>query len=276
MKKLLTIREVASHLDLAEKTVAAMCSSADLPGFEAEGEWFVRRDHFERWIEGTASGRNGRAITREIFAGETCSVLEPVQNHFAARDAQDDEADQVVRPLTERVSLTEIHLRFLDALGSAIRSHSVLNRRPLEAELAPPLPAQIRLYIFNATRPPGGRPLGEHKVQLIVPGQRRGARASFDQSGGRIVFLAGYAAEESVFVLWDAGLYSDFAWSRNVQVKTETLIEASAGKIAQQKRRLRPSDGNTVTETLLATPPTRLGEALLRRLEITRDRMARS
>ena len=60
------------------------------------------------------------------------------------------------------------------------------------------------------------------------------------------------------------------------QVKTETLIHASAGKIAQQKRRLRPANGNSVTETLLACPPTRLGEALLRRLEIIRDRMARS
>lgn len=276
MNELLTIRELALHLDLAEKTVNAMCGSADLPGFKVEEEWLVRRDHFERWLEGVASGRNRRAITREIIAEEGCRVVESVQYQFASSEIRDVQADQVVQPLTERVSQTELHQRFVDALGSSVRSHSVLSRKPLEVELAPPLPARIRLYIFNATRPPGGRPLGEHKVQLIVPGQRRGARASFDQSGGRIVLLAGYAAEESVFVLWDAGLYSDFAWSRNVQVKTETLIQASAGKIGQQKRRLRPADGDSVTETLLACPPIRLGEALLRRLEITRDRMARS
>ena len=180
-----------------------------------------------------------------------------------------------VPPLTERVSQTELHRRFLDALGGIVRSHGVLNRKPLEADLVAPLPSRIRLYIFNATRPPGGRPLGEHKVQLIVPGQRRGDRGSFDHSGGRMVLLAGYAAEENVFVLWDAGLYTDFAWSRNVQVKAETLIQATAGKVAEQERRLRPTDGNAFTETVLACPPMRLAEALVRRVEITRNRMAR-
>ena len=182
--------------------------------------------------------------------------------------------NRAVQPLTERVSQTELHRRFLDALEGAVRSHVELDQKPLEADLAAPLPSRIRLYIFNATRPPGGRPLGEHKVQLIVPGQRRGTRACFDQSDGRIVLLAGYSAEENVFVLWDAGLYADFAWSRNVQVKAETLIQATAGKIAEQKRRLRPAGGNAVTETLLACPPSRLAEALARRVEITRDRMA--
>ena len=28
--------------------------------------------------------------------------------------------------------------------------------------------------MYNATRPPGGRPLGEHKIQLMVPGKGRG------------------------------------------------------------------------------------------------------
>ena len=180
-----------------------------------------------------------------------------------------------VPPFTERVSQTELHRRFLDALGGVVRSHGVLNRKPLEAELFAPLPSRIRLYIFNATRPPGGRPLGEHKVQLIVPGQQRGDRGSFDHSDGRMVLLVGYAAEENVFVLWDAGLYTDFAWSRNVQVKAETLIQATAGKVAEQERRLRPADRNAVTETVLACPPTRLADALVRRVEITRNRMAR-
>ena len=177
--------------------------------------------------------------------------------------------------LTERISQAELHRRFLDALGDRVRSNGVLDRKPLEAELDPPLPARFRLYIFNATRPPGGRPLGEHKVQLIVPGQRRGDRASFDQGGGRIVLLGGYSVEEDVFVLWDAGLYSDFAWSRNVQVKAETLIQAAAGKVVEQTRRLRSTGGNGVTETLLACPPPRLADALVRRLQITRDRMVK-
>ena len=206
---------------------------------------------------------------------EPKSVFVAAYEPAASQDTKYLPVNPAVQPLTERVSQTELHRRFLDALEGAVRSHSALDRKPLEADLAPPLPSRIRLYIFNATRPPGGRPLGEHKVQLILPGQRRGDRASFDQSGGRIVLLSGYAAEENVFVIWDAGLYADFAWSRNVQVKSETLIRATAGKIAEQERRLRPAHGNAVTETLLACPPTRLADALTRRVEITRDRMVR-
>jgi hypothetical protein len=129
--------------------------------------------------------------------------------------------------------------------------------------------------MYNATRPPGGRPLGEHKVQLIVPGQKRGQRGSFDNSGGRIVLLIGYAAEEDVFVLWDAGVYTDFAWSRNVQVKAETIIQASAGKLATQERQLRPPKGQPIVEVVIAAKPRRLGEAIVRRMEITRERLIR-
>ena len=209
------------------------------------------------------------------MGNEPKSVVVAVHEPTQSLATENLPVNHAVQPLTKRVSQTELHQTFLDALEGAVRSHGALNRKPLEADLVPPLPSRIRLYIFNATRPPGGRPLGEHKVQLVLPGQRRGVRASFDHSGGRIVLLSGYAAEENVFVLWDAGLYADFAWSRNVQVKSSTLIRATAGKIAEQERRLRPANGNAVTETLLACPPSRLADALARRVEITRDRMVR-
>ena len=112
-------------------------------------------------------------------------------------------------------------------------------------------------------------------MQLIVPGQKRSDRASFDNTDGRIVLLSGYAAEEDVFVLWDAGLYSDFAWSRNVQVRAETIIQASAGKLAFQERRLRPRSGRPIIETVLAAKPRLLAQAIIRRMELTRERMLR-
>ena len=275
MNEILAIREVASRLKLTERTVTAMLGSGQLPGFSVRGQWRVRRDQLERWLERVSSGRVPQATTREIIENEPKSVVGTAHEAAMSTDAEILSANHGVQLLTERVSQTELHRRFLDALGGAVRSHGTVERKPLEADLAAPLPSRIRLYIFNATRPPGGRPLGEHKVQLIVPGQERGARGSFDQSGGRIVLLAGYAAEENVYILWDAGLYSDFAWSRNVQVKAETLIQATAGKIARQERRLRPADGVPAMETLLACPPARLADALERRVVITRDRMAR-
>ncbi|NNM76386.1 helix-turn-helix domain-containing protein [Sphingomonas sp. ID1715] len=274
---ILTIRDVATRLKLGERTVTAMLADGELPGFKLRGQWRLRRDHFEHWLASVAAGANVQAITSEIMGGISQSPHgaippAPVPDELPGQD----DTGQAMNLLTERVPQAELHRRFIRALGAGVRSHTDLEHKPLEADLATPLPSRVRLYIFNATRPPGGRPVGEHKVQLIVPGQKRGQRASFDQTGGRIVLLAGYAAEEDVFVLWDAGLYTDFAWSRNVQVKATTIIEATAGKIAEQERRLRPAGGDAVTETLLACPPARLADALVRRVEITRDRMARA
>jgi hypothetical protein len=178
--------------------------------------------------------------------------------------------------LSERVPQPLLHRRFIDALDpAAVLSHSPWEEKPFNIDLAAPLPQRVRLYIYNATQPPGGRPLGEHKVQLIVPGQKRSDRASFDNTDGRIVLLAGYAAEEDAFVLWDAGLYSDFAWSRNVQVRAETIIQASAGKLAFQERRLRPRSGRPIIEAVLAAKPRLLAQAIIRRMELTRERMLR-
>jgi hypothetical protein len=184
--------------------------------------------------------------------------------------------DQSAVPyLTERIAQEEMHVRFAAALGSLVLARSREDQKPFELDLAPPLPRGVRIYMYNATRPPGGRPVGEHKIQLIVSGQQRCDRASFDHSGGRFVLLVGYCVEEDVFVLWDAGLYENFAWSRNVQVKAETILQASAGKLGQQPRHLRVAPGRVALETVIAVRPRRLQEAIIKRMEITRARLLR-
>lgn len=74
-------------------------------------------------------------------------------------------------------------------------------------------------------------------------------------------------------MFWDAGLYSNFAWSRNVQVKVETIIQASAGKIATQNRLLRPRNEPATTEVLVAARADKLDVAISKRIELTRTRM---
>ena len=173
-----------------------------------------------------------------------------------------------------KVPQAEMHNRIVKSLGIRhLESHGPFEEKPFEMDLKPPLPLQVRVYMFNATRPPGGRPLGEHKVQLIVPGQQRKDKGNFDQSGGRIVLLVGYVAEEDVYVFWDAGLYSDFAWSRNVQVKVETIISAAAGNIATQERQLRPKNSTPVTEVLVAVRSDRIADGIQQRMELTKSRM---
>lgn len=180
------------------------------------------------------------------------------------------------RGLTERITQAELHARFLAAIGPAnVRLSSAAAVKPLEVDLSSPLPQRLRVYMYNATRPPGGRPLGEHKIQLIVPGQGRQDRGSFDYTDGRIVLLVGYAADENVFVFWDADLYVDFAWSRNVQVNAETIIAASSGRIATQQRRLRPNGRTPAVETVVAVRASDLTQALLKRMDLTRERLVR-
>ena len=270
---IMTIREIAKTLKLAEKTVYAMASEGDLPAFKIRGQWRVRRTDFEIWLlqQAGTSQMKGNSIVQtaavQADVDTALSIEEPFLVSSAARAVED---------LTERVNQDELHSRLVQALGpTCMRSHSPWDAKPFEMDLTPPLPQRVRVYMYNATRPPGGRPLGEHKVQLIVPGQRRGQRGSFDNGDGRIVLLIGYSAEEDVFVLWDAGLYTDFAWSRNVQVKAETIIQASAGKMATQERQLRPPSGRPIVETVLAVRPRSMADAIVRRMELTRERLLR-
>lgn len=273
---IMTIREIAGTLKLAEKTVYAMASDGDLPAFKIRGQWRVRRSDFESWLSRQAGVPQTTPASTEPRHPVTTEVIEPATPPLSETPDSDRPAERAVEDLTERVNQEELHRRLVGALGSAsVKSHSTWDTKPFEMDLAPPLPQRVRVYMYNATRPPGGRPLGEHKVQLIVPGQRRGQRGSFDNGDGRIVLLVGYAAEENVFVLWDAGLYTDFAWSRNVQVKAETIIQASAGKLATQERQLRPPSGRPIVETVLAVKPRSLGDAIVRRMELTRERLLR-
>lgn len=266
----MTIREVAQALKVAEKTAYAMANDREIPAFKVRGQWRVRRVDFESWLATQAGmlDRPSGQATKPLHPPVTSSP--PTEKAQAATKAlQMDE-------LTERLPQEDLHLRLVQALGTAsVRLHAPLESKPFEMDLAPPLPQRVRVYMYNATRPPGGRPLGEHKIQLMVPGKGRGERASFDNGDGRIVLLVGYAAEEDVFILWDAGLYPDFAWSRNVQVKAETIIEASAGKLATQERQLRPATGKATVETVLAVKSRRLAEAIARRMELTRERLLR-
>ena len=123
-------------------------------------------------------------------------------------------------------------------------------------ELHPPLPKRIRVYIYNATNPPGGRSTPEHKIQLTS--QRRGGRGSLDWSGVDLVLVCGYAAEHDVFVFWDAALRIDFAYSTNLQVRTENVETAAAsGARVRQQRRLK-----TGLEVVICAPSQSVVEAI--------------
>lgn len=170
-------------------------------------------------------------------------------------------------------SITKLnHERFLKAIEAYTVSHTPVLDKPLEIDCKPPLPTKIRAYIYKTTaptggpHPTGGRPVGEFKSQIIVPGQDRGEKGNFDHAGGRIVYLVGFVPDLDVWVLWDANRYENFAWSRNVQVKAEGVHQAYFGQISTQIRKLRgalPGD-----ETVICAPSKLLPEALAKRFSM--------
>ena len=48
--EILTIRELASYLKIAEKTAYRFVSEGRIPGFKVGGSWRFRRSEIKRWI----------------------------------------------------------------------------------------------------------------------------------------------------------------------------------------------------------------------------------
>lgn len=168
---------------------------------------------------------------------------------------------------TTRLKQTELSAVFLNALGPAVAWHNGHKSKPLEVDINTLYPKRLRVYLYNATYPPGGRTLGERKIQLIVPGQPRGARGNLDDSNGRLVLLVGYEADVDIFILWDAGTYRNFPYSMNAQVNPETVYEAYSGKITHQTRRRRTPE--PVDEVVICTPSELLIKAIDERLRLS-------
>ncbi|HEB0853247.1 helix-turn-helix domain-containing protein [Citrobacter werkmanii] len=49
--QILTIKEVAAYLKLAEKTAYRLASEGKLPGFKVGGSWRFKKNDLEQWIE---------------------------------------------------------------------------------------------------------------------------------------------------------------------------------------------------------------------------------
>lgn len=169
---------------------------------------------------------------------------------------------------TPKLRKQKLHQLFLDGIGEAVLKHSDINNVPLLIDLKPPFPLNLRVYLFNCTNPPGGRALDEYKIQVILPDQVRGHRASLDFSEGRTPILAAYVCladevKDGVFVLWDAYKHDDFSYSANMQVKSDTIIKALSNPISLSKR------GNN--EIVIAVRPQHLLKAIKYRVEIMRN-----
>lgn len=58
--EVLTIKEVALILKLAEKTVYAMANEGQLPAFKVRGQWRIRKVDFDQWMAEQAKASTPR------------------------------------------------------------------------------------------------------------------------------------------------------------------------------------------------------------------------
>ena len=49
--EIMTLKEVAEYLKLAEKTAYRLAAEGKLPGFKAGGSWRFKNSDIEKWIE---------------------------------------------------------------------------------------------------------------------------------------------------------------------------------------------------------------------------------
>ncbi len=57
--EILTLKEVAVYLKLAEKTAYRLTAEGKLPGFKVGGSWRFKREEIETWIERQVEDRKG-------------------------------------------------------------------------------------------------------------------------------------------------------------------------------------------------------------------------
>lgn len=124
----------------------------------------------------------------------------------------------------------------------------------------------FRAYVWTCTpdRSAHGRPEGEYKIQLILPGQARPTRGDFDFHSSRVA-LMGYSPDAGVFVVWDATKHRRFSYSKNVQVPSSLIEEAVAVGWAADMR-----DVDAGVEVRVAVVPWKISH-LLRILSVADD-----
>ena len=57
--EILTLKEVAEYLKLAEKTAYRLAAEGKLPGFKVGGSWRFKQEDIQNWIEKSKSGQKG-------------------------------------------------------------------------------------------------------------------------------------------------------------------------------------------------------------------------
>lgn len=163
---------------------------------------------------------------------------------------------------------TTLHERILASANTEVEEHGPLDKVPFTVCLANL--GYLAFYAFTLTSPPGGRPTGEYKIQLMVPGQKRGERGQLFLVEGAFNIIAGWSQDENVFSLWDAYAHESFAYSQNLQVKGNCIWLASTNGVSTCERKLRGGRG---IETVVVCRAERFLEGIRTRIHFSAHRL---
>jgi excisionase family DNA binding protein len=75
-EQVLTIKEIAEILKLAEKTVYSMAQDGELPTFKVRGQWRIRKVDFEKWMT-TQAATGAKQPTPQVRAKKTKARKKP-------------------------------------------------------------------------------------------------------------------------------------------------------------------------------------------------------
>jgi putative restriction endonuclease len=126
-------------------------------------------------------------------------------------------------------ALSDYRLRqlLLRSLPGAREAGTGANTKPILLEV--PGMGLTRIYLWTTTpdRSTAGRPVGEHKAQIILPGTARGSRQHL-LTGDITTALLGYSPVFGIFTAWQAERHSDSGYSKNLQFQEELMANAVA------------------------------------------------
>lgn len=63
--QILTLKEVAQYLKLAEKTAYRLAAEGKLPGFKVGGSWRFRSEDVEAWINDQKANKNDQKANKK-------------------------------------------------------------------------------------------------------------------------------------------------------------------------------------------------------------------
>ena len=121
-------------------------------------------------------------------------------------------------------ALSDHRLRavLLGALPGATVVTDLGHTKPIIVSLPNSGPFRIYLWTTTPDASAQGRPAGEHKAQIILPGTPRGSTQRLNLEGMPTALL-GYSPLFSVFTAWDASLHFESGYSKNLQFREEIL-----------------------------------------------------